>query len=119
MYYKDMEVWKESVELVTYIYKITESFPEKEIFGLTSQIRRSVISVPSNISEGSAKHYDKEVIRYIDIALGSLAELDTQMYISQNLGYISNYDEIEEKIKRVRALTNELRKYLETKIINS
>lgn len=116
MYYKEMEVWKEAVNLVTDIYKITEDFPEKEMFGLTSQIRRCVISVPSNISEGAVKHYDKDIIRFIDIALGSLAELDTQMLISQNLGYISNYDKIEEKIKKVRALAIGLMKYLETKV---
>ena len=114
-----MQVWKESVDLVTDIYKITESFPEKEQFCLTQQIRRCAISVPSNISEGVVKHSDKEQMRFIDIALGSLAELDTQMYISQNIGYISNYNEIEEKIKRVRALTNRLRNYCDRSAKNS
>ena len=58
MYYKDMEVWKESIKLVTDIYKITETYPQSELFGLTNQIRRSVISIPSNIAEGSVKHSD-------------------------------------------------------------
>lgn len=119
MYYKEMEVWKEAVALVTYIYGIVESFPEKEQFCLAQQIRRCVISVPSNISEGVVKHSSKEQMRFIDIALGSLAELDTQMYISQNLGYTSNYNEIEEKIKRVRALTNGLRNYCDRSAKNS
>jgi len=119
MYYREMEVWKEAVALVTYIYGIVESFPEKEQFCLAQQIRRCVISVPSNISEGIVKHSSKEQMRFIDIALGSLAELDTQMYISQNLGYTSNYNEIEEKIKRVRALTNGLRNYCKKSVKDS
>ncbi len=104
MYYKDLEVWKESINLVTYIYEITNNYPQTELYGITNQIRRSVVSVPSNISEGAVKHSDKETLRYLDIALGSLAELDTQMVISQKLGYISNYETIELQISKVRAL---------------
>ena len=111
MYYKDLEVWKEAINLVTSIYKITDSYPKAEIFGIISQIRRCVISVPSNISEGVVKHSDKETLRFLDIALGSLAELDTQMIISQNLGYINDYEIIEQQISKVRALLNGLINY--------
>lgn len=111
MYYKDLEVWKESINLVTYIYGITNNYPQTEIYGLTNQVRRCVVSIPSNISEGAVKHSDKETLRYLDIALGSLAELDTQMIISQNLGYISNYETVELQISRVRALLSGLISY--------
>lgn len=116
MYYKDLEVWKEAINLVTYIYEVTNAFPQAEIYGITNQIRRCVVSVPSNISEGAVKHSDKETLRFLDIALGSLAELDTQMIISQNLGYISNYEAIELQISKVRALLNGLINYYNKQI---
>ena len=111
MYYKELEVWKEAIDLVTYIYGLTDNYPKNERFGMISQIRRSAVSVPSNISEGVVKHFDKESLRFLDIALGSLAELDTQMIISQKLGYINDYEHIESKVSRVRALLNGLIKY--------
>ena len=104
MYYKDLDAWKESIKLVKDIYEITNNFPSAEIYGITNQIRRCVISVPSNISEGTVKHSDRETLRFLDIALGSLAELDTQMVISEQLGYIKNYETIEQQISKVRAL---------------
>ena len=116
MYYKEMEIWKEAVELVTDIYKITEEYPKNELFGIVSQIRRAAISIPSNIAEGSVKHSDKETLRFLDIALGSLAELDTQMLISQNLDLISNYKEFEQKISKVRALLTGLIKFYDKQL---
>ena len=116
MYFKDLEVWKESIKLVTDIYKITETYPKSELFGIVNQIRRSVISIPSNIAEGSVKHSDKETLRFLDISLGSLAELDTQMLISENLGFINNYSDIEQQISKVRALLNGLIKYYEKQL---
>lgn len=68
--HKDLEVWKKSMDLVSNIYKITESFPNKEIYGLTNQIRRSAVSVPSNIAEGAARSSKKEFIQFLYIALG-------------------------------------------------
>ena len=116
MYYKEMEIWKEAVELATDIYKITEEYPKNELFGIVSQIRRAAISIPSNIAEGSVKHSDKETLRFLDIALGSLAELDTQMLISQNLDFISNYKEFEQKISKVRALLTGLIKFYDKQL---
>ena len=116
MYYKEMEIWKEAVELVTDIYKITEEYPKNELFGIVSQIRRAAISIPSNIAEGSVKHSDKETLRFLDIALGSLAEFDTQMLISQNLDFISNYKEFEQKISKVRALLTGLIKFYDKQL---
>ena len=111
MYYKDMEVWKEAIELTINVYKITETYPKNEVSGIVSQIRRAVVSIPSNIAEGVVKHSDKETLRFLDIALGSLAELDTQMLISESLEFINNYKDIEQKISKVRALLTGLIKY--------
>ncbi len=116
MYYKELEVWKEAIKLVTYVYQITANYPKSEQFGIVSQIRRCVISIPSNISEGAVKHSDKETLRFLDIALGSLAELDTQMIISQNLGYIETYEAAEIQISKVNALLNGLINYYNKQI---
>ncbi len=88
--HKKMDVWKFSVELVKEIYLITQEFPKSEIYGLTSQLRRSAISIPSNLSEGLSRNSSKEKARYIDIARSSLVELDTQIEIALSLGYCDN-----------------------------
>lgn len=111
MYYKDLEVWKEAMILVTDIYKLTEDFPQNEIFGLTSQIRRCVVSIPSNIAEDSVKSSDKDTLKFLDIARGSLAELDTQILISKNLDFIDEIEFIEKRISYVNALLSGLIKY--------
>ena len=69
--HKDLEVWKNSIELVTEIYRITETFPKSELYGLVNQIRRSAVSIPSNISEGAARNHQKEFIQFLYIAQGS------------------------------------------------
>ena len=111
LYYQDLEAYKSSMDLVVEVYQITRVFPCEEQFGLIPQIRRAVVSIPSNIAEGCARHSDKESFRFINIALGSLAELETQVILSQRLGYIKNVDEILDKIKRINALVTGLRKY--------
>jgi four helix bundle protein len=90
--HKKLEVWKKAIEFVTKIYKITETFPEHEKFILISQIRRSAISIPSNIAEGAARISKKEFINFLSIAQGSLSELETQLIISNNLGYLEEKD---------------------------
>ena len=82
-----MEVWKESMALALMVYKLTENFPKTELYGLTSQIRRCSVSIPSNIAEGSVKFSNKETLRFIEISIGSLAELDTQLLLSKDLDY--------------------------------
>ena len=72
-----MEVWKKSMDLVESVYQMTNIFPDSEKFGLTNQIRRAVVSIPSNIAEGSGRKSDKELIQFIHIAIGSLAEVET------------------------------------------
>ena len=88
--HKNLDVWKESVALATEIYKITSNFPKSEIYGIVSQMRRAAVSVPSNIAEGAARNSDKEFAQFLNIAGGSLSELDTQVEISFNLDYIGN-----------------------------
>lgn len=77
--HKNLDVWKKSVQFVTDVYHLTSGFPKEEIFGLTNQIRRASVSIPSNIAEGAARNSDKELIHFLYIALGSHQELDTQL----------------------------------------
>jgi len=90
--HKDLDVWKLSIDFVTDIYKVTSSFPKEDQFGLTNQIRRAAVSVPSNIAEGAARNSDKEFLRFLYISLGSIQEIDTQLLIALNLDFISSSD---------------------------
>jgi len=91
--HKKLDVWKMSMELVKRIYKMTDSFPKHEGFGLTSQIRRSAVSIPSNIAEGAARQTNKELVNFLHVSQGSLSELDTQLDIAYELKYISEEDQ--------------------------
>lgn len=106
--HKDLKVWKKSLDLVDNIYRITEFFPNKEIYGLTNQLRRSAVSVPSNIAEGAARSSKKEFIQFLYIALGSLAELETQMIIASRLGYLNTLDSLLNDVKLIQRLLNGL-----------
>jgi four helix bundle protein len=88
--HKDLEVWKKAIEMVTTIYTLTRTFPKEELYGLTNQIRRSAVSVPSNIAEGSGRNSSKELLHFLCFATGSLSELETQIIIAHNLGYLNN-----------------------------
>lgn len=88
--FKDLRIWQKGIELVNDIYKITRNFPKEEIYGLSSQMRRSAISIPSNIAEGFRRYYDKEYKQFLRIALGSSAELETQLIISESLTYVTS-----------------------------
>lgn len=88
--YKSLEVWKLSVQMVKAIYELTRQFPKEELYGITSQIRRAAISIPSNIAEGNSRRNKKEFQQYLFIALGSLSELETQLVISFELGYVAD-----------------------------
>lgn len=87
--HKKLDAWRIAIDLVSEVYKATESFPAREAYGLTSQIRRAAISVPSNIAEGAGRHTKKEFVNYLHMAQGSLSELDTQSEIAKRLGYLS------------------------------
>jgi len=91
MTHKDLDIWKLGIELVEEVYKATVEFPKEEIYGLTNQMRRASVSIPSNISEGAARSSKKEYIKFLYVALGSLAELETQTIISEKLGYLKKH----------------------------
>ena len=118
MDHKDLEVWKESMILVEYIYKFTADFPKTELYGLTSQIRRSAISIPSNIAEGSARNGYKELFQFVGIAMGSASELETQILIAIKLGYVKQKDEvILNQLNSVRKLLIGYKKYIKTNLL--
>lgn len=89
MDFRELEVWKQSMDLTEEIYRITRSFPKEEMFGLTGQMRRSALSIPSNIAEGNGRMHTKEYIRFLHIALGSLLELITQLELARRMEYVS------------------------------
>ena len=94
--HKDLKIWQSGIELVETVYKVTSVFPASELYGLTSQMRRAAVSVPSNIAEGAARQGEKEFIHFLYIALGSLSELETQCFIAQRLGFAKDVQVLEE-----------------------
>jgi four helix bundle protein len=87
--YRDLIVWQKSLALVTDVYRITERFPKHEMFGLSSQLQRAAVSVVANIAEGQARNSKKEFVHFLSNSRGSLAELETEIYIASNLRYIN------------------------------
>lgn len=86
--HKDLIVWQKAMDLVEEVYKLTDKMPQSELYGLTSQIRRSAVSIPSNIAEGAARNHDKELLQFLYVALGSAAELETQLLLAERLGFV-------------------------------
>jgi len=105
--HKDLDVWKKSIEMVASIYKITSSFPKEELYGLTSQIRRSAVSLPSNIAEGAARNHVNEFRQFLYIALASGAELETQLIIAKMLGFITD-EKSQELINELNSISRML-----------
>lgn len=91
--FKELEIWRKGIDLVKEIYKVTENFPNNELYGLISQMRRSAVSIPSNVAEGFKRRHPKEFKRFLSIALGSSAELETQVIIAKELHYIKDKSE--------------------------
>ncbi|MDD5224880.1 MAG: four helix bundle protein [bacterium] len=116
--HKKLDTWKISMDLVTEIYKLTNNFPEKEIYCLTPQIRRAAISIPSNIAEGAARNTKKEFINFLHIAQGSLSELDTQIEIAKRLEYLKENDwkSLDEMVIRIDKMLSGLIKQLKNSI---
>ncbi|QFR42541.1 four helix bundle protein [Sulfurimonas xiamenensis] len=86
--YKDLNIWKESMDLVENVYRLVKLFPKEEIYALTDQLKRAVVSVPSNIAEGQNRNTDKEFVQFLYIALGSASEVETQLLIAKRLNYL-------------------------------
>jgi four helix bundle protein len=87
--YRDLDIWKAGIQLVKDVYKLTEQFPKQEIYGLTSQMRRAGVSIPSNVAEGFRRYHNKEYKQFLYVSLGSCAELETQATIARELAYVS------------------------------
>lgn len=102
--YKELKLWQKSIEMVSEIYRLTETFPDKERFNLISQINRAAVSIASNIAEGAGRNSDKDFVRFLAIAHASTYEVETQLIISNNLGYI-----LDEDLERITTKLNELR----------
>jgi four helix bundle protein len=116
--HRDLDVWKDSIELVSEVYRFSKKFPKEEIFCLTQQLRRAAISIPSNISEGAARNQKRDFVRFLRISAGSLAEIDTQIIIAEKLQYLGESDRIhlEGYTHKIRAQLSGLIKALEKQI---
>lgn len=114
--FEKLDCWKKARILVKEIYLLTASFPPEEKFGLTSQIRRAVVSIASNIGEGCGRGTDKAFANFLDIATGSSAEVETQLYLALDLGFISldQFEQAREEVIQVRRLILGFKKYLKT-----
>ncbi len=108
--YRDLVVWEKSMQFVTDIYSITKKFPGDELYSLTNQIRRSAVSIPSNIAEGFGRNTKKEFKRFLNISMASVFEIQTQIRISLNLGYIDSsvFDKIFESSREIERMLSSL-----------
>ncbi|MFO8144230.1 MAG: four helix bundle protein [Candidatus Syntrophosphaera sp.] len=113
--YTDLDIYTISMDLVVEIYRLTADFPGHEQYGLSSQMRRSAVSIPSNIAEGSGRQSTKEFIRYLYVSNGSLSELETQLDIARRLNYIDDTTDFIKNIKRVRTMLMHLIKSLKAR----
>ena len=114
--FRQLAIWKNGLEIASLIYLKTKEFPKDELYGLVSQMRRSAISIPSNIAEGSSKSSNKDFNRYLEIALGSSFELETQIIIAHELNFVSSED-YDELIKRLVAIQKMI-SIFKSKILN-
>jgi four helix bundle protein len=112
--YRELKVWQKGIELVKMIYRLTQSFPKSELYGLASQMQRAAVSISSNIAEGQGRQHTGEFRQFLHIAIGSAAELDTQLVVAVELGYSTTenaqliFDRILEIRKMMYALINKL-----------
>ena len=112
--YRDLEVWKLSIDFVKKVYQVTHYFPDSEKFGLINQIRRAAVSIPSNIAEGQGRNSTKEFKQFLAIGLGSLAELETQLIIAKEIEYLTQngLDALLSPLDRIRKMIKGLSKGL-------
>jgi four helix bundle protein len=112
--HKDLDVWQKSILLVTSLYSLTSKYPSNEIYGITSQIRRAAVSIPANISEGAARSHRKEFLQFIGISIGSAAELETLLLISNNLKFLEGetYSQIRLDLEKIIKMLINLKRSL-------
>ena len=108
-----LEAWKRARELVLSVYKLTQTFPKEEMFGLAAQMRRASVSIPSNIAEGAARAGEREFAQFLNISRGSLSELETQLLIATDLGYIKADNPVFALVDLVSRLITGLRKSIQ------
>lgn len=113
--HKDLDVWKNAMDLVEKTYVLSGKFPRNEQFGLTSQLRRAVVSIPSNIAEGAARNSDKEFLQFLYISLGSLAEVETQLLLAKRLQFFTE-DSCFDSLDAIRKMLIGLIKFVRRKI---
>ena len=113
-----LEVWKLAHQLTLSVYTVSKNFPSSEMYGLTSQVRRSAVSIPTNIIEGQGRQYDKEYIQFLYVAKGSLEETNYHLFLAKDLNYISKeaYDELHEICIRVKMMLFKLIQSLKSKL---
>ena len=116
--YRDLRVWQSARVLVKHVYKATKAFPKEEQFTLTSQIRRAVISIPSNIAEGYSRHGLKDYVNFLSIAFGSAAELETQLLLAMDLEYLTQKacDDLLQELAGIQKMLYKLRDSLKAKL---
>jgi len=106
--YENLDVWKKSINMVTSLYQLLKLLPREKTYALSDQMRRSAVSVPSNIAEGSSRNSKKEFVQFLYIALGSLCELETQLLIAKKIRYINNIDSIRDETQSIKKMLNAL-----------
>jgi four helix bundle protein len=112
--HKNLDVWNRAMDLAVEVYSITGQFPKEELFGLVSQARRAAVSVPSNIAEGAARNSRKEYIQFLYVALGSIAELETQLLLAARLKLVPHIEALD-RVERVRQMLLGLLRFLKRK----
>ncbi len=112
--FKELIIWKEAMEVAKAIYQASAQFPANEKFGLTSQINRSAVSIPSNIAEGAGRGSDKEFIQFLNIALGSAFELETQLLLANSFGFMNDLKlkELVERLQKIQRMIDGFKKRL-------
>ncbi|MFY0651055.1 MAG: four helix bundle protein [Cyclobacteriaceae bacterium] len=112
--YKELKVWQKSMDLAEQIYQMTKDFPKEEKYGLTSQLRKCAMSIPSNIAEGAGRNTDKDFSRFLDVSVGSLFELETQILLSARVGFLSeeHRNQITDEVSQIHAMLIGLKKTL-------
>jgi four helix bundle protein len=114
LHYKDLKIWQKGMSLAKAVYVLTAKFPAEEMYGLKSQMRRAAVSIPSNIAEGQARHGTREFLQFLSHADGSLAELETQLLLSVDLGYCARSDvsSLEREISEIQKMIFAIRRKL-------
>jgi len=112
--YKNLKVWQKAVELVVKVYDVTKNFPKEEVYGLTSQIRRSAVSIPSNLAEGSGRNSSKDFNNFLGIAHASCYELETQMIIANKIGFLqdTDFNNLQKDIVEIQKMNSSLKRAL-------